>query len=583
MTRRLTTLLAICIMAGLLVYAVGLFKNISYPLMWADESMTAVGAQRVLDFGYPKVHDGKNVFYDLRHSNLQLGIEPRTDAYIGGAGWLQYYFAAPLVALSQGTTDLYQKTAILRIPFAFAGFAGLLILLWVGTRFVGDPLGRLAIAMVFVLLLLPSVALLLHLREVRYYSLLLLLSSLSLGAFSLYHLQESGKFRAYGVALAVMIPLLFLAFAPAALAVSLAICLYLFGEWFFDRMVPGGGRHALKKQVKPLLPVFAGAILVLPLAWFFQTLHISRELADFYRFSSHVYLENLEVVWGYFARYDVLVFAVAAKLLLLILWRQKHRDPALLPALRFSLFLALYCVVYTLCIGKIPNRLFTRYFITLQPLLILSFAIDLALLVYVTRGLADRRRLIGAGSVALLLAGSLFWSYSRNMPFIKGRIFEITNQYKGVLDYVIPYLREHSEDPSKLVIATNYEETSYIYYLGSRVMVGFLNPDLKEDLRRGLPEQPDVVVFRRFWATTQTEEIFNFLLARDDYIPVRFPVYDYGFNNIPEVVHWTPETGWEWGLHYFSTVTTTDPDAQTVLFLRQGRFQSLYPRYNEDR
>jgi hypothetical protein len=41
---------------------VSLFKNISYPLFWADESMAVMGGVRVLEYGYPKVHDGKNVF-----------------------------------------------------------------------------------------------------------------------------------------------------------------------------------------------------------------------------------------------------------------------------------------------------------------------------------------------------------------------------------------------------------------------------------------------------------------------------------------------------------------------------------------
>ena len=50
-----------------------LFKNISYPLFWADESMTVMRGERVLEYGYPKVHDGKNVLYDLLPSKSQTG------------------------------------------------------------------------------------------------------------------------------------------------------------------------------------------------------------------------------------------------------------------------------------------------------------------------------------------------------------------------------------------------------------------------------------------------------------------------------------------------------------------------------
>jgi hypothetical protein len=538
--------------------------------MWADESMTAVGAQRVLQFGYPKVHDGRNVFYDLRHRDLTLGVEPRSDAYIGGAGWLQYYFAAPFVALSAGVADLYWKTALLRIPFALAGFIGLLLLLRLATRVFPDHLSRLGVATVFVLLLIPSITLIMHLREVRYYSLQLLLTTIALGLFASFHLRRFIQFKTYLIGVVVLIPALFLTFAPAAVAFCAAICLYLLGEWLADLCRAQTASKTFENYSRPLVAVVVGEVAVIPLAWFFRTLSMTRQLADYYGYSFDIYLQNLGVVWGYFTRYDILVFVIAGKVLLLVAWRQLRADRALHPALRLSLFLTIYCLVHALCIGQIPNRLFTRYFITLQPLLVLVFALDQGLLAHVVAPLEGRRRRGVAGITALLLISSLTWSYSRNLPFIEGRLYEMTNRYMGVLDYVIPYLDEQFPDPSRLIIATNYEETSYIFYLGSRVMIGFLNPDLDEDLQRGLPEQPDAIIFRRFWGNAQTEEIFNFLLARANYQAVTFPVFDYGFNNIPEVVHWTPETGWEWGLHYFATETTTDPDLQTILFLREN-------------
>ena len=106
----------------LLVFSV--FKNISYPLFWADESMTAMGAERVLEYGYPKVHDGKNVFYDLNHPDKKLGINEKDDAYVGGAGWGQYYYGIIGYKLAETTSDIYFKTALFRATFAFAGLLG---------------------------------------------------------------------------------------------------------------------------------------------------------------------------------------------------------------------------------------------------------------------------------------------------------------------------------------------------------------------------------------------------------------------------------------------------------------------------
>ncbi len=48
------------------LFSISLFKNISYPLLWCDEGDTAMYATRVLEYGYPKVHDGKNVLYVVR-------------------------------------------------------------------------------------------------------------------------------------------------------------------------------------------------------------------------------------------------------------------------------------------------------------------------------------------------------------------------------------------------------------------------------------------------------------------------------------------------------------------------------------
>lgn len=564
--RGLTVLLSVMLAIGLLIYAVFLFKHISYPLMWADESMTAVGAQRVLDYGYPKVHDGRNVFYDLRHDDMTLGIDKKTDAYIGGAGWGHYYFTAPFVALSQFVSDLYLKTAMLRIPFALAGLAGLLLLLWTGTRSLERRLDRLAVALLFVALEFPCVTLMLHLREVRYYSLQLLLTSVALSAFAAHHLFHTIRYRVYAVAVVCLVPLLFLTFSPASLAFCVTVCLYLGGEWACSTIKQGReNRSSALARLKPLYPVLASLVLVAPLAWFFRTLYISRKLEEFYHYSLATYLENVYIVWGYFAQFDIIVFAVAAKLLLLLFRRNLRGDAALHPALKLSLLLSVYFVVHALLIGKIPNRLFTRYFITLQPVLVLTFALDLLILARLALGRNVRRRTASAAVVTMLLAGSIGWAYSQNWELIRGRLYEISHQYKGVLDFVIPFIRERYERPDKLVIATNYEESSYIYYLGSRVIVGFLNPDFRPDLL----EQPDCIVYRRFWVNFTSRSIFDGFLRRDAYEMVRFPVFDYGFNNIPETVHWTPERGWNTRLHLFGTVIADDPRALATVFIRR--------------
>ena len=109
-------------LAGLLLLSV--FRHISHPLLWNDEGMTAMHAKRVLQFGFPKASDGRNVVADLAHPDAALAIDERTGAFIGGAGWGQYYIGAPAVKLAELVPDLYAKTAILRSWFAFLGWVG---------------------------------------------------------------------------------------------------------------------------------------------------------------------------------------------------------------------------------------------------------------------------------------------------------------------------------------------------------------------------------------------------------------------------------------------------------------------------
>jgi len=160
---------------GLLLLAVALFatllfKNISYPLMWQDEGETAMFATRVLEYGYPRVHGPRNVLYEFG-TNIALGVKEQFDAYIGTT-WGHFYFAVPGVLWARSTGDFYAKTARLRIPFAAAGAFGVAIwALALTPVFGGDRRRALVFVASFFALTAGSISLLLHLREVRYYSL----------------------------------------------------------------------------------------------------------------------------------------------------------------------------------------------------------------------------------------------------------------------------------------------------------------------------------------------------------------------------------------------------------------------------
>src|SRR4030066_256063 len=116
---------------GLLLISTALFffsvfKNIQYPLMWGDEAETALYARRILTYGYPKVHDGKNTL-DQHRVPGDVGVNKKYDLYTIEM-WGQYYFGAIGEYFAQQTSDFYLKTTILRSSFAIMGILGIFTL-----------------------------------------------------------------------------------------------------------------------------------------------------------------------------------------------------------------------------------------------------------------------------------------------------------------------------------------------------------------------------------------------------------------------------------------------------------------------
>ena len=83
-------------------------------------------ATRILNYGYPKVHDGKNVV-NISGAPDEIAIDEKSDAYLGHV-WGQYYFCAMGEFFARKINDIYLKTAVLRFPFALAGFMGIIMM-----------------------------------------------------------------------------------------------------------------------------------------------------------------------------------------------------------------------------------------------------------------------------------------------------------------------------------------------------------------------------------------------------------------------------------------------------------------------
>ncbi len=586
-------MLFFCILS--LLFATSLFKNISYPLFWADESMTAMGGVRVLEFGYPKVHDGKNVLYDLKHSNPSLGIDEKTDAYIGGANWGQYYIAAVGVKLAELTDDIFARTAIIRSIFALIGLAGLAILAHLGRQFFQTNLSKTGFLTLFVFFEVISVPLVLHLREARYYSLLVFLTALTAFIYTRYRILKITRYLTYVLLMAFLLIIVFINFSPVYFILFASISMFesiplikdLISKYRGERSKTGTADFTLKEIFKDyllaLLPVIISLIAVLPLIFFFKIFYIAKEMSNYNMFGLGKYVENLSVIWRYFASSDFIYLAIFSKICLvfcLIKSSDKDISPTAKFRVRFSNLLTVIFMIYFFAIARIPNFPFTRYFIPLQPILALIMLLDLATVYnFISQPLQPILApiiLLDFTSVynfisqlrlavrpyykdvlVVICVVFLFFNVSKNYEYLKGHVYEVYNQYRGPLDYLIPFIKENYKNTDVLVIATNYEETSFMYYLNAKVTVGFVGNNLEQDSKI----VPDIIVYRK-WHRIFLPVFRNFL-EEQPYGRISFPVADYPVNNLPEL-NWAPPFE-----HQFRTEESEDEEEKVDIFVRK--------------
>jgi hypothetical protein len=517
-----------------------LLGHLGHPLLWSDEADTAMFGTRVIEHGYPKVHGPRNVVYQFG-PNVALGIHERFDAYIGTT-WGHFYFAVPGLLWAERVDDPWQKTARLRLPFALAGAAGLG--LWVAALAPAlgpDPRRRLRFAALFFALAAVSVSLLLHLREVRYYALLVLLG----GALARAHLRrsvyETLGARRYAVEVAALLVLLFHTFYAAFFAAAPLLAL--------ERAAAAWrGRGSLRD----LVPFALAAVCVAPALVFFETFAIAGAFARDLGLGPRAWAANVAAVGLHLLRHEMLAPALLARAAVVA----TGAGPA--AARRVAAGLLAFAAGYVALGAGNPLAL-ERYFVVLSPLLLGAFLLDAFSLVASLPArwpALPRRRAAALVAAGLVLATAGLRAPA--FPEVAGRVRELRTPYRGPLDFVVEWVRASYPRPEALVIATNYEEQSLMYYLGAHVIVGSNLNNLRAD--RLL--EPDLVIPRRRWPRSLRE--LGPLLAKGEWEAVRLPVRDTHWNNVPALSRsrFVPDP------HRFETPATDDPDAQLVLYRR---------------
>jgi hypothetical protein len=536
-----------------LLFAASLLRHLSYPLLWNDEAETVAYAQRILTFGYPKVSDGRNLVYDL-DAPLAVGRKEDSDAYIGSV-WGQYYFATLGVWAAQGVDDLHARTARFRLPFVLAGITGLAALALALAVSFGARRAAAAWSVAgFLGLAMLSTSLALHLREARYHGLAIGLQGLLVLVYHRHAILGRGRALPCAVSTTLLLLLLYNTFPPAAFAWAAALVVDVAVAALRG---PASRNARLRRLAVGWLPLLLFGLLVLPLARFYETAEMTRW---YWRFNPDMafWLRRSRVLLDFLLWREPLAAIVAVKLIAEVLHAVARAPvPGIDPRLRLSRLLALAAVFELLAATGIPFA-FDRYAMPALPLLAASLILDVGLALDLARSLTPAPRL----AARLALAGALVFSFALILPAkreeLQGRLAELREPVLGPLDFVIPRLRSLRDDPSSLVIATNYETSSYVVYLGSRTLVGYTGANRAADLAAS----PDVIISRKNTRRYRAELATYW--NRERFVRETFPVVDLPYNNIPQL---TP-LGVIKVLHQYRTPRPTRDEDRLEIWVR---------------
>lgn len=524
-------LLIVGVVIVLSAFTFNLFKNIAYPLFWSDESSTVIFGKMVLEYGYPKVSDEKNSLNSANNLLSNLTRRDKGDVYIG-EGWIQYYVAAIGEYFASKTDNIYTKTALIRIPFAIIGFLAIIIFGLTVSSFFKDNKKKAFI--IFFLFELVSISLVLHMREARYYSILLLFSSILINVYIRYNILKTLSYKYYIWMVPLFIVLLFGTHYPIAIAFIVT-----FGLMSLISSYKEYGKNILvfiHNFIKSIYPLLISLIFIVPYIIYFRIITIANAMSIHSSLSVQSFIYNISLVFYFFTRYEFLYLAIFLNIIIIILlcFKKYVATKEDLIFIKTSNFLLLFSGVYILLISN-TMYVFQRYIIVLQPILIfiILFSVLLCWRIFnqTFKLEADHKRIIRNVFIWIILI-AIYMNITPRVEVIKGHLYELTHQYKGPLDYAIPYIKEKYKDPSKIIIATNYEENSYMYYLDSKTIIGYLGNKLEEDSKL----EPDVIIIRKFfWGGQQNYfNIFETFFKNKEYQEVKLPIYDYPFNNIPE-------------------------------------------------
>ena len=489
-----------------------IFFRLDQRLLWVDEAETALLARNVLVYGIPKAYDGKTLI------SQELGHEYGANYIWRWTPWLDKYVTAGSFAL------FGQSTFSARLPFAILGLLSVISMYPLAIALFGDRWVGI-FSMAFLSLAVPF---LLHVRQCRYYSLIILASIWAIYFFIGIVEEKRGAVVGLAAAMTVLFHSNNLSFL--ATGIALAPCLFIFKF----------GRAALRRLALATLivVVFNG-----PWAYFFLLGKTGETVQPFFR--------NLSF---YLATTNRYTFPLAAVVIFLGIRWYVGRKRFVISSWAWQSFIGLITMAaaYLVVLATGPWSYY-RYTLGLLPIMAVSLA-------FMSWTVLKWNRLVGVlFTISFLFTGvfhqisaSLFPTYrfavpsaGRSFPVfdrflpLGNYLYELAKPFNGPLDNLVKYLLQNGRPGDRIFIS--FGDLVLKFYTKYEVRGGQTGEDL-----RGWVE-PEWVINRsifRLGGRTALQADADRMRSWVNTLPVHYiavatPWADLPFDNIPEPeLHW---------------------------------------------
>jgi 4-amino-4-deoxy-L-arabinose transferase-like glycosyltransferase len=535
------------------VFFVLLFSNFDNIYISGDEGVTALGAENVLKYGYPRVYDGKN--WIKGNLNLESGVLYGNETYTkdlainDGHPWLQYYITAASFSIfgfnAFGAKFFFVIIAFLSL-FLIYKLYKILYPKEEKTRFLA------------MLLILTSVFFFLYSRQARYFSLVLFFTTWMLIHYLKFLKERKNKDLLFFSIAAILLfhssyAIFFITF------LTLAIFTLFFSDW--------------KSMFKQIIIACLGIILF-TLPWFLYTITTTPSIVGNF-FSLISFFDILPFLLKRLNYHIPIIFFLLLPVLLFV---KKKTKPEVFSD-KFVFVLVLVTIVITLLL---PFKFFRgiygftpifmiflsrAYFWALKKNRAVKIIAIILLVIFMLSNLLSFIPMFIFSSVAkeplkdlcknyapserIAVGGNIYDAKSRCEVFIEKRtqipyiqfpifyyLYEITHDYDSPDEGVVNYLNSYGSEDDVVFVYYSYYPIQF--YTDMRIIDPFQanNQSLLDE--EGIT-RPDWIVPR--WKNDSAVNSLEEYAINNGYKAIELPYPDLFIGNEPWIYdhyYWTP-------------------------------------------